>query len=120
VVAAGLLHDVLEDTEVTLAELRDAVAPEVVDMVRALTENASLASYAQRKAALRHQILEAGAEPASVSLADKVAKLLDLTDRPKVRKIRHYRATLDGVEQRYGASRLSEMLRRQLARWPDA
>jgi len=120
VVAGGLLHDVVEDTAVTVAELRVAVAPEVADMVQALTENASIVGYAQRKAALRSQILDAGPEPATISLADKIAKLDHLGYRPKKRKLAHYRATLDGVERRYGTSELSEMLRTQLARWPDA
>jgi hypothetical protein len=31
----------------------------------------------------------------------------------------HYRATLDGIEARYGHSRVSERLREQLQRWPD-
>lgn len=120
VVAAGLLHDLLEDTDITVSELRGAVAPEVVKMVQALTQDPSIASYTQRKAELRRRILDAGAEAATVSLADKIAKLRDLTDRPKKRKLAHYRATLDGVEARYGASQLSETLRRQLARWPNA
>jgi (p)ppGpp synthase/HD superfamily hydrolase len=120
VVAAGLLHDVVEDTAVTVTELRRSVTPEVAEMVQVLTQDESIADYSQRKAALRRQILEAGPEPSTVSLADKVAKLRDLADPPKKRKLAHYRATLDGVERRYGASQMSEMLRTQLARWPDA
>jgi (p)ppGpp synthase/HD superfamily hydrolase len=120
VVAAGLLHDVVEDTAVTAAELQVAVAPEVADMVRALTQDPSIAGYARRKAVLRRQILDGGPEPATITLADKVAKLRDVVHRPKRRKLAHYRATLDGVEQRYGASPLSETLRTQLARWPEA
>jgi (p)ppGpp synthase/HD superfamily hydrolase len=120
VVAAGLLHDVVEDTAVTVPELRVDVAPEVADMVQSLTQDESIAGYAQRKATLRRQILEAGPEPAMITLADKVAKLRDVSHRPKSRKLAHYRATLDGVEQRYGASPLSKALRAQLARWPEA
>jgi hypothetical protein len=31
----------------------------------------------------------------------------------------HYQATLDGIEARYGRSRLSERLREQLKSWPE-
>ena len=75
--------------------------------------------YGERKAALRRQILDVGPEAAIVSLADKAAKLQSLEHRPKDRRMTHYRATLDGIEARYGRSRLSERLRAQLKRWPE-
>jgi (p)ppGpp synthase/HD superfamily hydrolase len=75
--------------------------------------------YGERKAALRRQILDADPEAAIVSLADKTAKLQSAEHCPKDRRIAHYRATLDGIEARYGRSRLSERLREQLERWPD-
>ena len=50
-------------------------------------------------------------------VADKLAKLEAARQRPRKRRLAHYRATLDGVEDRYGRSPLSERLREQLARW---
>jgi (p)ppGpp synthase/HD superfamily hydrolase len=119
VVVAGLLHDVLEDTDVTPGELRERFGQDVVRLVEALTHDATIAKYGERKAALRRQILDAGHEAAIVSLADKTAKLQSTRVRPKRRQMAHYAATLAGIEARYGHSRLSERLCEQLQRWPD-
>jgi (p)ppGpp synthase/HD superfamily hydrolase len=117
-VLAGLLHDVLEDTEVPSEELREQFGPEVTRLVEALTQDESIPKHRARKAALRQQVLDAGPEAATVALADKAAKLSSEQERPKERRLDHYRKTLTGVEQRYGRSRLSERLREQLARFP--
>lgn len=118
-VLAGLLHDLLEDTHVSAAELRERFAPDVTDLVEALTQDSSISGYQERKAALRQQIVDAGSEAATVALADKSAKLQSEQRRPKERKLAHYRATLEQIEERYGHSRLSELLRRELARFPE-
>ena len=114
VVVAGILHDVLEDTDATPAELEDRFGGDVARLVGALTQDSSVGGYRERKATLRRQILDAGPETATVSLADKVAKLQHAQSRPAPRKLAHYRATLDAIEGRYGSSRLSVQLRRQL------
>ena len=119
VVVTGLLHDVLEDTDVTPAELHKRFGPDVARLVEALTQDTAIVNYGERKAALRRQILDAGPEAAIVSLADKAAKLQSVEHRPKDRRMAHYRATLDGIEARYGRSRLSERLREQLKPWPE-
>jgi guanosine-3',5'-bis(diphosphate) 3'-pyrophosphohydrolase len=119
VVVAGLLHDVLEDTDVTPIELHKRFGADVARLVEALTQDTAIVNYGECKAALRRQILDAGPEAAIVSLADKAAKLQSLEHRPKDRRMTHYRATLDGIEARYGRSRLSERLRAQLERGPE-
>lgn len=119
IVVAGLLHDVLEDTDVTPAELQKRFGSYVARLVEALTQDTAIVKYGERKAALRRQILDAGPEAAIVSIADKAAKLQSVEDRPKDRRMRHYQATLDGIEARYGRSPLSERLREQLERWPE-
>jgi (p)ppGpp synthase/HD superfamily hydrolase len=118
-VLAGLLHDLLEDTEVSPAELRERFGTEVAQLVEALTQDDSIDKHRARKEALRQQILDAGPDAATIALADKAAKLASERERPKQRRLDHYRATLSGVEHRYGRSRLSERLREQLARFPD-
>lgn len=115
VVFAGLLHDVLEDTSVTAAEVRRRFGAPVSELVEALTENGAIDDVRQRKAALRQQILDAGPSAATIALADKAAKLSDPDLRVNQRRLEHYRGTLEGVERRYGHSRLSELLRRRLA-----
>lgn len=115
VVNAGLLHDVLEDTSVTATELRRRFGPEVAELVQALTEDGAIDDILARKTALRQQILDAGPAAATVTLADKAAKLAEPDRRPSARRLEHYRRTLEGVERRYGHSRLSELLRQRLA-----
>lgn len=116
-VLTGLLHDVLEDTGVTDDELRDRFGPEISALVKSLTQDDSIPDYRTRKAALRRQILDGSQEAAIVTLADKIAKLRGRKKRPSTRKLDHYRATLDGVEERYGSSPLSAQLREVLGRW---
>src|SRR5450755_1547654 len=53
VVVAGLLHDVLEDTDVTPGELRERFDADVVHLVVALTQDTAIVKYGERKAALR-------------------------------------------------------------------
>lgn len=119
VVLAGLLHDVLEDTDVTPAELRQRFGPGATRLVEAMTQDPAIADYERRKAALREQILEAGAEAATVALADKTAKLKSESARPGEQRLAHYRATLAGIEQRFGSSPLSARLHQELKRFVD-
>jgi (p)ppGpp synthase/HD superfamily hydrolase len=115
IVVAGLLHDVLEDTDVTEAELRFRFGSDVAVLVAALTQDTAHEAYRDRKAALRRQILDAGPQAATITIADKVTKLELAGQRPRKRRIAHYRATLEGVEERYGRAALSERLRELLA-----
>jgi (p)ppGpp synthase/HD superfamily hydrolase len=119
VVLAGLLHDLLEDTEVTTAEVRGRFGREVAEVVEALTQDPAIAEYGRRKAALRAQIVNGGRDAATVALADKCAKLEAEPQRPDQQRLEHYRATLHAIVERYGESRLSERLRRDLARFGD-
>jgi (p)ppGpp synthase/HD superfamily hydrolase len=93
----GLLHDVVEDTPRTVADVRGAFDEPIAAMVGALTEDTTIRRYAQRKRALRSTIIAAGSPVVDVALADKVASLrhalvtgIPLSDR----KLRHYRSTL--------------------------
>ena len=117
VVIAGLMHDVLEDTDVATDELIGRCGPEVSRLVEALTQDTAIEEYRDRKAALRQQTLDAGPQAATIAIADKLSKLEVTRQRPRKRRLAHYRATLDGVEERYGSSPLSLRLREQLARW---
>jgi (p)ppGpp synthase/HD superfamily hydrolase len=117
VVLAGLLHDVLEDTDVTPAELRQRFGPEVTRLGDAMTQDPAIAEYERRKKALRQQILAAGSQAATIALADKAAKLQGEAERPNERRLAHYRATLAGIEQRFGPSPLSQRLHEELARF---
>jgi hypothetical protein len=75
VVVAGVLPNVLEDTDITPAELHERFGPDIARLAEALTQDTAIMKHGERKAALRRQILDVGPEAAIVSLADKAAKL---------------------------------------------
>jgi guanosine-3',5'-bis(diphosphate) 3'-pyrophosphohydrolase len=77
ILVAAYLHDVVEKTSVESAEIRERFGPEAADLVEALSEDAALEGYAERKRALRAQVLEAGRTPALIYAADRVANLRD-------------------------------------------
>lgn len=94
---AGLLHDVVEDTAWTVADVRDRFGPGVAALVAAVTEDGSISNYRRRKRLLREQIAAAGSDALDIALADKVASLrYALTSGARVpkRKIAHYEATV--------------------------
>lgn len=87
VVAAALLHDVVEGTTQDISAIRDGFGDEVAGYVEALTEDAGIDSYEERKAEHRLRVLEAGGVPASIYAADKLAR------------VRAYRAAGTEVEE---------------------
>src|ERR1700693_1810290 len=81
VIVAALLHDTIEDTETTAAELRQLFGAEVADVVMEVTDDKSLPK-AERK---RLQIEHAGhiSERAKlVKIVDKIANLRDIAASP--------------------------------------
>ena len=90
VIAAGLLHDTVEDTEVSVIRLRRDFGAEVADLVQAVSEDASIPNYCERKHVLREQVRAAGHEAALLFAADKISRVGELPDR-----IRRDQARLD-------------------------
>ena len=78
VVAAGLLHDVLEDTAVSAHELRARFGTDVARLVVAVSDDALGGSYRERKQRLREQVRRAGGDAAVVFAADKISKVREL------------------------------------------
>lgn len=78
VVAAGVLHDSLEDTDATPRELERRFGPEVAALVCSVSEPSDAGTYAQRKARLRAAVAHAGPNSLAVYAADKVAKVREL------------------------------------------
>ena len=79
--AAALLHDTLEDTQTTPAELRDAFGEKIAGIVAEVTDDKNLLK-AERK---RLQIEHAAAltrEAKLVKLADKICNIRDVADHP--------------------------------------
>ena len=80
-VAAGLLHDVVENTAVRVEELATSFGPIVAALVRAVSDDARIGDYRERKLALREQVRVAGGDAALLFAADKISKVLELRDR---------------------------------------
>ncbi len=123
VIAAGVLHDVLEDTDVTRDELADRFGLEVADLVAAVSEPDGDGPYAERKARLRDVVAVASTDSAAVFAADKVAKAREFRlglvgagagARIDADKLEHYWACLALLERRLGPQPLVRQLRFEL------
>jgi (p)ppGpp synthase/HD superfamily hydrolase len=71
VLAAALLHDVVEDSETTLDDLREKFGEEIAGMVGALTDDESIESYRERKAEHRERVAAADGDALAIYAADK-------------------------------------------------
>jgi (p)ppGpp synthase/HD superfamily hydrolase len=102
VVAAGVLHDVLEDTDAERSDLESRFGSRVAELVEAVTDDPTIEDDAERKAALRRQVARAGECAAVVFAADKVSKARELRvrmsrgrfQRADCDKFAHYQASL--------------------------
>lgn len=83
VVAAGLVHDVVEDANVTDGEIYERFGTAVAALVRSVTEDPSVRSYRWRKRALREQVRGAGGDAALLFAADNIAKVRELPDQAR-------------------------------------
>jgi hypothetical protein len=88
VVAAGLLHSVLQDTGISAAELRERFGDTVAELVEANTDD-SIGSYPQRMHALREQLRDACPDAALVFAANEVAEVRDLSDEVRRERVRN-------------------------------
>jgi (p)ppGpp synthase/HD superfamily hydrolase len=112
VIAAGVLHDVIEKTAADAAEIRRRFGARISRLVAAVSEDESIRGYARRKAALRESAASAGDEALMVLAADKVSKARELrlygpvTPHSRERRIMHYRHCLRLLERRLPGSPL--------------
>lgn len=73
-IAAAYLHDVLEDTDVTEAELEKAFGSRILSLVMSETEDKSL-SWKERKQATIDHLRTAGREEKILVLGDKLSNM---------------------------------------------
>ena len=123
--AAGALHDVLEKTPATAFDLRQRFGSRIATLVLAVTEDEHIPRFAERKAALRDQVAEAGEEALLLFAADKVAKVRELRQacrqrRTRKRRLEHYRACLALLQERLPRSPLVAQLDAELAAVSEA
>jgi (p)ppGpp synthase/HD superfamily hydrolase len=130
VIAAGLLHDVLEKTTTTHAELERRFGARIARLVTTVSDDPSIEGYAERKHELRDRVARAESDALAMFAADKIAKVRELALLPASEragrdvdaKLSHYRASLQMLRQVAGASTLVDHLEAELSRLvsPDA
>jgi ketosteroid isomerase-like protein len=130
VVAAGLLHDTVEDTHARIEDIERSFGPQVARLVAATTEPAEVHPFAARKKALRRQVAEAGYDAETIFAADKVvnaqtlrraiaeqgeAQVRQRLAHPLDQKVEHYRNTLGLLNDTAESLPLLPLLREELA-----
>jgi (p)ppGpp synthase/HD superfamily hydrolase len=80
VLAAALLHDVVEKSEIETAEVRARFGAVVGDLVEAMTEDESIESYEERKDEHRRRVADAGPAALAIFAADKLTNVAMLRD----------------------------------------
>ena len=98
-VAVGLLHDSVERGTLSESELRDRMGAEICSLVMALSEDPTIESFEERKAALRDQVAAAGGRAVTVFAADKLSDIAGLR--------RGIEASREVVDARMGTSAAS-------------
>jgi guanosine-3',5'-bis(diphosphate) 3'-pyrophosphohydrolase len=82
--AAALLHDVVEDSDTTLDQIRELFGDEVAGMVGALTDDESIESYRERKAEHRERVAAAAPDAHAIYGADKLTNVITLREAYEV------------------------------------
>jgi hypothetical protein len=130
VIAAGVMHDVIEKAGVRAGELERLFGARVSELVAAVSDDDRISGYAARKAALRRQVAGAGEEALMLFAADKLSKLRELGRETesedcgngtpgsvrdvRARRLRHYERSLALLEERLPDSPLVRELRDEL------
>jgi (p)ppGpp synthase/HD superfamily hydrolase len=122
VIAAAVLHDVLEDTGAGQADLQSRFGPEVTELVELVSDDPAIPDEEQRKDDVRERVRLGGAYASAAYAADKVSKVRELrmliatgiaTEEAEV-KLRRYRNSLEMLEQTIPGTRLEQLLRFEL------
>jgi hypothetical protein len=125
VIAAGLLHDLLEKTRTTSPELQRRFGARVARLVESVSDDPSIVDYEQRKSQLRDRVAHAESDTLAIFAADKIAKVRELARLPPERlrdpqtraKLAHYRASLEMLRQTDAAGTLVDLLDAELNRF---
>ena len=129
VVAAGILHDVLEDTPTTAAELERLFGRRVTRMVEEVTEPGRRYSWEQRKRAYLRHLRKASRGALAISCADKIHNasallaayrrdgpaVFDRFSRGMDQKLDYHRKVCEAVERGWPRSPFLSRLKRLAA-----
>jgi guanosine-3',5'-bis(diphosphate) 3'-pyrophosphohydrolase len=123
VLAAAALHDTVEDTETTLAELAACFGAKISAIVAEVSDDKALPKAERKRLQIEHA-RAASPEAQLVKLADKICNLRDLETRPpadwSIERKREYfdwaRSVVDGIRDRH--SGLSTLFDQAYARRP--
>jgi (p)ppGpp synthase/HD superfamily hydrolase len=80
VLAAALLHDVVEDSELEVPDIREAGGSRVAELVAVLSDDESLDSYEERKREHRERVEAAGPDALAIYVADKLTNVEMMRD----------------------------------------
>jgi (p)ppGpp synthase/HD superfamily hydrolase len=80
VLAAALLHDVVEKSDVEAGEVRERFGDRVADLVEALTEDETIEDYEERKDEHRWRVAKAGPDAMAIFAADKLTNVAMLRE----------------------------------------
>jgi hypothetical protein len=91
-IAAGLLHDVVDDGCATLVELSVQFGDDVAQLVQAVTDDSSVDEYRRRKQVLRDHVRFLGGDVALLFAADSISKVREWPrragrDRARLREL---------------------------------
>jgi (p)ppGpp synthase/HD superfamily hydrolase len=78
VLAAAILHDVVEETELTVDEIEQGFGSGIARLVELMTDEREIADYKARKEEHRTRIKSAGVPAAAIYAADKLSNLREL------------------------------------------
>lgn len=89
---AAVLHDIIEDTDTTAAELAREFSKEVADIVTELTDDMSLSHEVRKQLQIEHA-LSLSTRARKIRLADKASNMIDIftypIDWPLQKKIKY-------------------------------
>jgi (p)ppGpp synthase/HD superfamily hydrolase len=80
VLAAALLHDVVEKSDMEAGEVRERFGDRVADLVEALTEDETIEDYEERKDEHRWRVAKAGPDAMAIFAADKLTNVAMLRE----------------------------------------
>lgn len=80
IIAGGILHDVIEDTECTPEELEIDFGPRIKEIVLGVSEDKAIKDWGERKKYYRAHLENISFESLMVCAADKIHNLMSLRD----------------------------------------